>query len=382
MKGTDVRDICDLVGGMSAGDEVKIRASDGFYRWFGYENIYDPPSRQGPMVLCWYRDGTYVPDYEDGMQIVFFAGDNVFGNRDMYESLAPEYRYNYSSVYPSTNGLSVRDASEIAVYSTMEPPELHSIEVSPADVTLDIGGEQRFAGVAYDQYGSEMSDTVFTWTSSDETVGAIDCTGFFTAIAAGETTITAENGAVTRTAVVTVTSPVSTSTPTPTPTPMPTPVLTTIAISPASATLNVDETQQFTAAAYDRDHREIPGVDFTWTSENETVGAVDCVGVFAALSAGKTAVRAGAEGVVGAASVVVFGRAPTPAPTQTPTSAPAPAETPPADVAPASVISSQSATPPAPRATPESTGFKSPGFGATFAIIGLVVACAVKRKGA
>ena len=373
VKGTNVRDLCDLVGGVSAEDEIKIRASDGFYKWFGYENIYDPPSRQGPMVLCWYRDGTYVPEYEAGMQIIFFAGDCIFGNRDMHECMAPEYRYNYSGIYPSTNGLSVRYVSEIAVYSMLEPPELRSIEVSPADVTLDIDETCQFGATGYDLYGEEMPGIVFTWTSSSETVGTINCDGLFTALAAGGTAITAGNGTVAGMADVTVKNPAPATTPDP--------VLTTIVVSPARATLNVGETQRFTAAAYDQDHREIPGVDFTWTSENETVGTVNRAGMFAAVSAGKTAVRAGAEGVVGAASAIVFSQAPTPAPTQTPTSAPAPAEMSPADATPVSVTSSQSATAPAPRATPESTGFRSPESGAIFAIIMLLaVAYAIKRR--
>ncbi len=117
LKGTDVRDLCDLVGGMSAGDEIKIRASDGFYRWFGYENVYSPQPGQGPMVVCWYKDGEHVPDYNEGMQLIFFADDRIFGNWDMHECMAPEYRYNYSDDYPSSNGLSVRDVSDIAIYS-------------------------------------------------------------------------------------------------------------------------------------------------------------------------------------------------------------------------------------------------------------------------
>jgi DMSO/TMAO reductase YedYZ molybdopterin-dependent catalytic subunit len=117
VKGTDVKDLCELVGGMSHGDEIKIIASDGFSKWFGYTNVYSPQQRQGPMVLCWYKNGDHVPDYNDGIQLVFFANDTVFGNWDMHECMAPEYRYNYSGVYPSSNGLSVRDVSEVAIYS-------------------------------------------------------------------------------------------------------------------------------------------------------------------------------------------------------------------------------------------------------------------------
>ncbi|RZN36639.1 MAG: hypothetical protein EF813_06800 [Methanosarcinales archaeon] len=382
VKGTDVRDLCDLVGGMSDGDEIKIRASDGFNKRFGYENVYDPPSGQGPMVLCWYKDGTYVPDYDAGMQIIFFADDHIFGNWDMHECMAPEYRYNYSSEYPSANGLSVRFISDIVVYSTMEPPELRSIEVSPASVTLDIGGKQQFAGTAYDQYGKEITGITLTWTSSSETVGTVDETGLFTVIAAGGTVVTVENGGITGTADVTVKSPAAT----PTPTPTPTPVLTTITVSPARATLNAGETQQFMAAARDQDDHEISNIDFTWTSENKTVGTVNHAGMFTATVSGKTMVGAEAGGMTGVADAIVTG--PEPAPTETPTAVipaptPAPAETSPAYETPTSNTLPPPTTPPALKATPESTGFGSPGSGGMLTIIGmLAVAYAVKRRGA
>ena len=376
LKGTDVRDLCDLVGGMSAGDEIKIRASDGFNKRFGYENVYDPKSRQGPMVLCWYKEGTYVPDYENGMQIVFFADDHIFGNWDMHECMASKYRYNYSGIYPSANGLSVRYVSDITVHSTIAPPKLHSIVVSPATVTLYIGYEQQFAGTAYDQYGSEITGIALTWTSSSETVGTVDETGFFTAIAAGVTVVTAESGSVTGTADVTVESPA----PTPTPSPSPTPVLTTITVSPARVTLNVGETQQFTGTAYDQDHREISGVDFAWTSENETVGTVNRAGVFAAVSAGETVVSAGAGGVVGVADVIVAGPEPAPIETptavlSTPTSTPAPSPPPSPALSLHSPPNSPSETPPKPKPTPE-----SPGFGGLLAVVVVAVSGIIRRR--
>ncbi len=53
VRGSDVKDICNLVGGMSPGDELKIKASDGFSKWFNYTNVYEPQPRQGPLVLTW-----------------------------------------------------------------------------------------------------------------------------------------------------------------------------------------------------------------------------------------------------------------------------------------------------------------------------------------
>ena len=124
LKGTDVKDLCDLVGGMSSGDEIKIKASDGFSKFFAYENVYTPEAEQGPMVLCWNKDGNYAPTYDEGMQLVFFAqttnaaGQYVFGNWDMHECMDEEYRYNYSGTSPSSNGLSVRTISDIEIYTT------------------------------------------------------------------------------------------------------------------------------------------------------------------------------------------------------------------------------------------------------------------------
>ena len=382
VKGTDVRDLCELVGGMSPGERVMIRASDGFRKYFDYANVYEPLSRQGPMVLTWWRaDDGYVPDYSTGMRLVFFADDHVFGHWDMHECIAPEYWYNYTDRdggHPSSGGLSVKNVDEIAIYSMMDPPELRSIEVSPASVTLDIGYEQRFTATGYDQYADEMPDIVFTWTSSDETVGTVDDTGLFTALAAGETVITAKKEGVQGTASVTVSSPAPTASPSPSPTPSQ--VLTTLTISPAAATLNVGEAQQFTGVAYDQDHREMSDIVFVWTSSDKAVGTIDASGLFTAYGAGDATVTAENDGVIGLAGVTVD--LPTPAPASTK------AETQPEDLTP-----SQSSVPapypsplppttsPAPKATPNSSGFKTPGFAAMFAITGLLMAsCLIRRR--
>ncbi len=132
MKGTDIKDLCDLVGGMSPDDEVMVHAPDGYHVEFGYTNVYEPQPRQGPLVLCWYngddteigeRQGEgYPPDYYTGMRLAFFAdnssnpdGKHVFGDWDMHECL-PEKCLHFYELYPSTNGLSVKWVDEIRIY--------------------------------------------------------------------------------------------------------------------------------------------------------------------------------------------------------------------------------------------------------------------------
>ena len=133
VKGTAIRDLCDLVGGMSPGDHVMIKAGDGYHVEFRYENVYEPHPRQGEIVLCWHngedsqvgeRQGTgYPPDYHAGMRLVFFAdnstnpeGKHVFGNWDMHEVMPEEDIHLFSDLYPSTSGYGVKWVDEIRIY--------------------------------------------------------------------------------------------------------------------------------------------------------------------------------------------------------------------------------------------------------------------------
>ena len=118
VKGTDVKDLCDLVGGMEEGEEVKLTAADGMHLTYPYEYVYEPDPRQGPMVVCWYngedlntfepQGAGYPPDYRSGMRLVMFAdtsgnpwGFHVFGDNDMRECWDEEYQYNYSGTWSS-----------------------------------------------------------------------------------------------------------------------------------------------------------------------------------------------------------------------------------------------------------------------------------------
>jgi hypothetical protein len=127
VKGTAVRDLCDLVGGMSDGDTVKIAASDGFAKWLSHDAVYRTPSRMGSPTVAWYRAGDgYVPGYYSGMRLVFLAdtstnpdGWHVFGNTDMKETLPESFWHYYESGdgrWPSSTGLSVQYIARIEIH--------------------------------------------------------------------------------------------------------------------------------------------------------------------------------------------------------------------------------------------------------------------------
>ena len=145
VKGTRVRDLAELVGGMGAGTEIVLVAKDGYETRLPYSSIYTDPSvqeRQGDAILAWYADGKYVPDYDDGMRLFFTpGGDNVYGQWDMHETLPENYWHYYYGggvQYPSCAGLATKWITEVRVYS-----------IPQGDWTLELDGEA-IGGLKYD----------------------------------------------------------------------------------------------------------------------------------------------------------------------------------------------------------------------------------------
>ena len=91
VKGSRVRDLAELVGGMGSGTTITFVATDGFETTLPYSSIYTNPAvqaRQGDAIIAWWGDGQYVPKYADGMRLFFTPdGDHVYGQWDMHETL-------------------------------------------------------------------------------------------------------------------------------------------------------------------------------------------------------------------------------------------------------------------------------------------------------
>ncbi len=89
---------------------------------------------------------------------------------------------------------------------TAPVPVLTTIKVSPATVSVVVGGTQTFTAATLDQFNNTIATTV-TWSSSSTAFGTIDSAGRFTAKASGTTTITAASGSISGTATVTTPTP-------------------------------------------------------------------------------------------------------------------------------------------------------------------------------
>ena len=84
-------------------------------------------------------------------------------------------------------------------------------------------------------------------------------------------------------------------------------ILTSISVTPATATVTLGSNQQFTATAFDQyGNPIIPQPSFTWASSNVSIGTVDATGMFIGVSAGgPITITASVGSVSGSASVTV-----------------------------------------------------------------------------
>ncbi|HYG82214.1 MAG TPA: lamin tail domain-containing protein, partial [Pyrinomonadaceae bacterium] len=82
--------------------------------------------------------------------------------------------------------------------------------------------------------------------------------------------------------------------------PFTSPAIARIEVTPASASIAIGQSQQFTATAYNAAGNPMSGVIFTWESSNTTVATIDENGLATGRAEGTTQIRARARGVTSA----------------------------------------------------------------------------------
>lgn len=184
-------------------------------------------------------------------------------------------------------------------------PVLTTLVVSPTSVAVDQGATQQFTAQGYDQFGVAMS-AVVTW-SVVAGGGTINGSGLFTAGSTAGTysnTIRAVSGSVQGFATVIVNAVAP-------PPPPPTPVLTTVVLTPTSASLIEGQTRQFTAQGYDQFGAAMAAT-FTW-SVVAGGGTISSSGLFTAggvVGSFPSTVKATSGGISGYASITVTAQIP------------------------------------------------------------------------
>ncbi|HWG76944.1 MAG TPA: PilC/PilY family type IV pilus protein [Steroidobacteraceae bacterium] len=178
------------------------------------------------------------------------------------------------------------------------PPTLQSITVQPNNPTIEVGQTQQFTAIGYYSNGTSMTITnQVTWSSSDTGIGSISAGGLATGVAVGSTTITATLTGISGDTTLTVTPYVA---------PVP-PTLNSLVVTPATASIYIGNSQQFTATAYfsDGTTQDVTS-SASWTSSNNGVATISGGGRATGHIVGSVTITATYEGAQGTANLSVL----------------------------------------------------------------------------
>src|SRR6267378_2675634 len=117
-----------------------------------------------------------------------------------------------------------------------------SVDVTPPTAALQVGQTAQLAATPKDGNGNPLSGRVVTWGSSNTGVATASVSGLVTAVAAGSATITVNP-----------------------------PPVASVAVSPATASVQVGQTAQLTATPKDASGNPLSGRVVSWASSNTAI---------------------------------------------------------------------------------------------------------------
>jgi len=174
---------------------------------------------------------------------------------------------------------------------TIGAPALIGITVSPNPSSVPVGESEQLAAVGNFSDGSvqDLTQSV-TWSSSPSGIAAVGSTGLVNGLAPGNTTIVAASGSVQGAAVLSVGSA----------------VLTSITVTPGTASIAEGNTQQFTATGnYSDGSTQNLTSSVTWSSPAPGVATIATSGLASGVSVGTTTISAAAGSISGSAVLTV-----------------------------------------------------------------------------
>lgn len=177
-----------------------------------------------------------------------------------------------------------------------------SVDVSPDSAAMLVGGSAKYSASARDSNGHLIGGVNWSWSSADTTIAKVTAdtagNGLAAGIAAGLTFIRATTAGVSDSARLVVLEDDGNQPPIG-------PVFS-VTVTPASATITaLGFSQQFIAIARDSSGTVVPGVTFTWSSDNVSIATIDGSGLATGRAVGLTTVRASANGRSGSAALAV-----------------------------------------------------------------------------
>jgi uncharacterized protein YjdB len=170
------------------------------------------------------------------------------------------------------------------------PPEtVASVTVSPANWSMVVGTSVSLSATALSATGAVITGKTPTWTSSNTAVATVATDGLVNAVGPGTSTVTATIDGKSGSATVQVILPLAVS----------------VTVTPASDTLDLNESVTLTATARDGDSNPIAGKPITWSSSNPSVASVSQAGAVTGLTEGTVQITATADAAAGSATITV-----------------------------------------------------------------------------
>jgi hypothetical protein len=159
-----------------------------------------------------------------------------------------------------TTAITASALGQIASDTLTVSAQLTSIDVTPADPTVAQGASAQLTATAHFQDGSTLDMTrQVQWISDDPTVATVDDRGLAAGVKAGTTRIEASYSGVTGSTGITVTVP----------------TITSLAMTPPTASLTTGQGLQLKLTAYYSDHTSADvTLQANWESSNTLVATV------------------------------------------------------------------------------------------------------------
>jgi len=191
---------------------------------------------------------------------------------------------------------------------TVPPVPVATVAVTPASASVDEGKTVQLTATPKDAAGNPLSGRVVTWTSSNTAAATVNSSGLVTAKLAGAAAITATSEGQSGTSAITVVHV----------------AVASVAVAPASASVNEGQTVQLTATLKDASGNTLTGRTVTWASSNTAAATVSSSGLVTGKVAGAATITATSETVSGTSAITVV-HVPVAAVAVTPASASLPA---------------------------------------------------------
>jgi uncharacterized protein YjdB len=164
-----------------------------------------------------------------------------------------------------------------------------SVDMSPGELKLQIGQSSPITATPKAADGTPLTGRSISWRSRDAGIATVDGSGKVTAKSAGSTIVEATSEGVTGVTLVQVAAiPVS-----------------SVVVTPDTATLDVGKSITLTAKTFDAGGTELSGRTITWSSSNEDVASVSSSGKVLALAPGSATITATSEGKSDKATITV-----------------------------------------------------------------------------